>query len=504
VNFRIFAFSTSRAFLACLALASSLGQIGECHAEPARERAQEDQEYTAEANPRPAGMPLAPLPEAPSLELPEPRPEAALALAGILTRLTADDAALRQRAAEELYEAKADWVSPTARKLDALADSADREEMDRLLTRIRDKTRRGSADAAKADYLDAALELAAPRDKAWQDLVRLLALGRVLEAIGGAAASRELVRMYVRFDLLRVDVQRRLDRIGDPALGALIETTRHPAPKIAEWAKRQLSLRGKAIPQEAVRTTDPSVLAAVLVALGRVGDPETARLLISFAGTDRLEVRNAARQALVLLGESAAWQLREAFLDTTGRNAPRDWTWKRLARELFTEFDRTRLAQVYEIYEQALAAHKKGDLVAMKQGFDRVLTQSPLFEGRETMAELYLEFAERQPEPAREAEDALRRAERIAHDEGTRARVVSRLLLLRARELEKRGFWDRSLVERASTLDPDNAAARAALSAPPPGSAGLGSAPRYLLAITVSVLALGGAFWVLWTARKRA
>jgi HEAT repeat protein len=122
------------------------------------------------------------------------------------------------------------------------------------------------------------------------------------------------------------------------------------------------------------------VLAAVLVALGRVGDPETARLLISFAGTDRLEVRNAARQALVLLGEAAAWQLREAFLDTTGRTAPRDWTWKRLARELFTEFDRTRLAQVYEIYEQALAAHKKGDLVAMKQGFDRVLTQSPLFE----------------------------------------------------------------------------------------------------------------------------
>jgi hypothetical protein len=215
-------------------------------------------------------------------------------------------------------------------------------------------------------------------------------------------------------------------------------------------------------------------------------------------------VRNAARQALVLLGEAAAWQLREAFLDTTGRTAPRDWTWKRLARELFTEFDRTRLAQIYEIYEQALAAHKKGDLLAMKQGFDRVLTQSPLFEGRETMAELYLEFAERQPEPVTEAEDALRRAERIAHDESTRGRIVSRLLLLRARALEARGFWDRTLVERASALDPANTAAQAALSNVPAGTAGLGAAPRYLLAIAVSVLALGGAFWVLWTARKRA
>jgi hypothetical protein len=77
-------------------------------------------------------------------------------------------------------------------------------------------------------------------------------------------------------------------------------------------------------------------------------------------------------------------------------------------------------------------------------------------------------------------------------------------LLLRARELEKGGFWDRTRFERASTLDPDNAAARAALSSTPAGSAGLDTAPRYLLAITVSVLALGGAFWVLWTARKRA
>lgn len=480
-----------------------LAQAAEKDARAGDGRSQGDKEYTAEANPRPAGMPLSPLPEVPTLEMPEPRPEAVAALEGILKRLVAADAADRERAASELYEAKADWVAVAARKLDILADSANREAMDRALTKIRSKARQAAAAGGKGDYLEAALELAAPADKPWQDLVRLLGLGRALEAIGSPSACRELVRMYVRFDLVRLDVQQRLDRVGDGALPVLIETTRHPAPKVAEWAKRQLSLRGKAIPQEAVRTDDSGVLAGVLLALGRVGDPETARLLISFAGTERLEIRNAARQGLVLLGESAAWQLREAFQDTTGRTAPRDWTWKRLARELFTELDRTRLSRVYEIYEQALLAHKKGDLASMKEGFDRVLTQSPLFEGREAMAELYLEFAERHPDPPGPAEDALRRAERVAHDEATRKRVQSRLLVLRAHTLEKRGFWDRTLVERAVELDPDNVAATQALRAPSAGSSGWNAGPRYLVAITVSVLALGGVAWVLWTARRR-
>lgn len=480
-----------------------MGYASPASAGEGKGRRDDDREYTAEANPRPAGMPLSPLPEPPSTELPEPRPQAVEALGGILTRLTGTDALARERAAQELFEAKPDWVSAASRKVDSIAESADRSDMERLLMRLRDGRRKGTDEGPKADYLDLALERAEPEQKAWQGLVRLLALGRVLEAIGSTGACRELVRMYVRFDFLRIDVQRRLDKIGDPALAALIETTRHPAPKIAEWAKRQLSLRGKAIPQEAVRSDDPSVLASVLVALGRVGDPETARLLISFSGTDRLEVRTAARQGLVLLGESAAWQLREAFLDTTGRTAPRDWTWKRLARELFTELDRTRLAQVYDIYEQALAAHKKGDLVAMKRGFDRVLTDSPLFEGREAMAELYLAYAEAHPAPADEAEDALRRAERVAHDDALRHRIQSRLSMLRAQSLAEAGFWDRTLVDRARALDPENAEAEGALPRPGASPSKMSAVSRYLVAITVSVLALGGVGWILWTARRQ-
>src|SRR5690606_13261501 len=107
-------------------------------------------------------MPLSPLPAPPSLELPEPRPQAVEALNGILTRLIDQDAVTRERAARELYEAKADWVAATARKIDQLAESADRRELDRVLTRARDAARKAPDDGSQPDYVDMALLVAQP------------------------------------------------------------------------------------------------------------------------------------------------------------------------------------------------------------------------------------------------------------------------------------------------------------------------------------------------------
>lgn len=463
----------------------------------------DDKEYSAEAAPRPSGMPLSPLPEPPKLELERPRPLALQALDGVLERITSPDPLVRERAAQELLEGKPDWVSAVAKRVDTVAEHADREAMSRVLGRVRDKARAAGASSntpGDADYLGFALGSAEPQSKPWRDLVQLLALARVLEALESTPAARELIRIYVRFDFMRLDVQRRLERMGESAIPALYEAKRHPATKVADWAKKQLELRGRAVPQEAVRVRDPEVLSDVLLALGRAGELDAARLLVSFAGSDRHQVRLAARQALTLLGEASAWQLRDAYQDLTGKAPPRDWTWKRLARELFTELDRTRLANVFQRYEQALAAKEKGDLVAMKEGFDAVLAESPLFEAREEMAPLYLEFALRHPEPRQRALGALRRAERISHDEALRRRIESRRVLIEAELLEEQGLHDRALYERAASLDPKNT--RAAREAPGQ-SGGLGPVARYALALTVVGLSLGGAGWVLWTARRR-
>jgi hypothetical protein len=140
---------------------------------------------------------------------------------------------------------------------------------------------------------------AEPNNRAWQDLVRVVAMSRMLCHAGGIQAARVLIGVYVRFgEFLRVDTQLQLEKMGGSAVAALIEARHHRAEKIAHWAERQLDGLGKAIPGEAVNTTDYQVLADVLRAYGRVRDPDAARIVISFANSERTQVREAARQAI--------------------------------------------------------------------------------------------------------------------------------------------------------------------------------------------------------------
>src|SRR5690606_16490021 len=62
----------------------------------------EDQEFRAEAPDRPSDMPLAQLPEAPSIRLGAPRPEALEAIDLLLDRLVSPEAVIRERASRSL------------------------------------------------------------------------------------------------------------------------------------------------------------------------------------------------------------------------------------------------------------------------------------------------------------------------------------------------------------------------------------------------------------------
>src|SRR5690606_27376570 len=101
-------------------------------------------------------------------------------------------------------------------------------------------------------------------------------------AIGTVSAVRQLIHVFVRFEFLRIDTQLQLDKLDEKSLAALIETTRHAAPTVAEWAKRRLDFVGKAIPSEAVRVSSSDALADILRAYGRLKDPDAARLVLSF------------------------------------------------------------------------------------------------------------------------------------------------------------------------------------------------------------------------------
>ncbi|MCC6217071.1 MAG: hypothetical protein IT376_19590 [Polyangiaceae bacterium] len=417
-------------------------------------------------------LPLPPLPRPAPLAPPESTPATLAEVDRLLERVSGPDAATREEAARELREAPPAWVGAIRKRVDDLAGSADRGAMRALLERARKKAlaqlrARAKAAGEKApaapEWMAMLVEHAEPEKPAYVALARLVALTRMLVAIDTVEAARELVEVHVRFgELMRVDVQVQLEKMGDRSLAALLEARRHRAEKIGRWADRQLDARGKSVPGETVRVEDPRALADVLRAWGRVRDPLAARIVISFASSERAQVREAAREGVALLGEAGVHALRDAYEDTVGRRAPREWTWERIARELFAELDRMRLAEPYARFEAAQAALEARDWVAARQALDAVLAHGPNFGQRATLAAAYTSIAVAffDSDPAA-ALDAAGRAERLAEDETLRAKAASLRLTLEATALLANGVADATLVERALELDPANERARA-------------------------------------------
>jgi tetratricopeptide (TPR) repeat protein len=415
------------------------------------------------------------LPAVPTLERARPTAAELEELDALLARFKSDDASVRETAVREILEVRPALVAAIDARMNQIADSADRNEMGRTLEEIRKRARQAVLERMRLegkrgklttpDYLEMVTEHARPKSKPWQDLVSVLALSRMLTQIGSVDAVRELIDVYVRFgEFLRVDTQLQLEKLGEKAVAALLEARRHKAEKIGRWAERQLDALGKAIPSEAVQTPDHQVLADVLRAYGRSRDPDAARIVISFANSERAQVREAARQAVAMMGEVSAWQLRDSYETTVGKKPPRDWSWERTARELFGELDRLRLARVHRLFDEGLTAQQAGNLEQMREAFDKLLAQSPMFERRGEMASGYLAYADQLGEDRREAAiDSLRRAERIATEPAVKKRAQSRLSTLEGEQLLTRGIADQVLFRRALELDPDNRRARDAL-----------------------------------------
>jgi hypothetical protein len=416
-----------------------------------------------------SARPLPELPLVPALE--PPRPDAAdLAdVDGLLGRLLSQTESEREQAIRELLEATPKQVSAIRFRVSSIADSADKDAMKRLMLKARREALKELADREESeksnegvDYLARLSASAEPSSEAWRNLISVLGLCRMLEAVGTVEAVRGVIEVYVRYgEFLRLTVQRALARLGDKAIPALIEAERHPAEKISKWAARQLDMLGKAIPSEAVTIADQAVLADVLRAYGRTRDLEALRIVASFANSERAQVREAARQAIALFGESGAWQLRDSYENVVGKKPPRDWGWERTARELFAEFDRLRTAEGEKLLEQARAARARGDLPAMKQRLDALLARHPHPEGHREVAAAYVSYAQQHADIARaDAIAALRKAERL--DPQLKA-AQSLRLTLEAEQLDARGIADLTLLERARELDPHNARAAALL-----------------------------------------
>lgn len=460
------------------------------------------------------------LPELPTLspiKLPPPKAEELAELDAMLGRTTSGLQSERETALRELLEAPEDWVPAIAHRIGALADRVDKQRLKRLLEKHRTDARSalmkartpGAQGSETPDYLGIVTSHADPKSEAWRDLTHLLVLSRLLKTIGTVEATRALIEIYVRFgEFMRVDTQRQLTELGDRAVAGLIEASAHPAKKIRTWALRQLDLLGKAIPGEVVQTEDVRALADVLRAYGRVRNPDSARLLVSFARSERSEVRLAARQGVALLGETAHWQLREAYQDTVGTPPPRDWTWQRTARELFFEFDRARQMAVERDFQEGETAREREDFATMRAAYDRVLSRNPHFDEREALASGYYRFADRfasdlDTEKRAAALDAAQRATRLTALPALRAEAQSLALSLEADRLLTQGVADPTLLERAIELNPANEHARRILGRiEHPGDLTHDVGNRYRASLAIGLVALLATVVIAWRRRR--
>lgn len=431
----------------------------------------EEPERPEPAPPPASRAELPPLPEPPSRKLEAPTPEQLQLLDQLLRRLRDGDPNTRRMALSEVTDVDESLVAAIGARLDREGDSADRARMKALLLAIRkdarsaiEKRMRAAGDKGEVetpDYLEMVVSHDDTSHDAWASLVNVLALSRMCVHMKTTPAIRTLIHVYVRFDFLRIDTQLQLDALGDHALPALIEATRHPAPKIANWASRQLDALGKAIPGEAVQVEDPAVLADVLLAYGTIKDPDAARVVLSFSNSERSQIRQAARSSIAQFGEVANWQLRDFYENLLGERPPREWPWDRTARELFRGLDEMRLEEVYRHYDAGLAALEAGNHAAMVEAFDQVLLLDPDFTPRDRLVQGYLAYAEANLfETAPEVDEALVRVARLAEAEPTRRHANSLLLTRQAKRYSEQQFADRSLLERALELDGSNERAR--------------------------------------------
>ena len=468
--------------------------------------------YAASSSAEPpvkSGDRLPELPTIPSVEVARPAPADLEELDARLTKLCSSDETERDTARREALEVDAKSVNAIRFRLASGAESSKHDELKELLLKIRKKGRDDARDEDQEgghrgrvktpDYLEMASEHAEPHSKAWCSLISVLAESRMLAQIGSVEAVRGLIDVYVRYgEFLRVDTQLQLEALGDRAVPALIETRRHPAEKVAKWAARELDTLGKAIPSETVQTPDLQVLADVLRAYGRVRDPDAARIVVSFANSERYQIREASRQAIAMFGEVGAWQLRDTYEDVVGKKPPRDWNWERTARELFGEFDRLRSAEVSKLYEAGAAAHAKGDLEGMRKAFDQVLTRSPDYPKREELASAYLEYAQMAATASpSNALSALRRVERLGKGTDVEKTATSLRLTLEAEALAATGIADRTLLSRALEANPKNSRAKDGLARFEHGEIKADDSSRYYAAGAIGLAALGGILVVL-------
>jgi hypothetical protein len=252
-----------------------------------------------------------------------------------------------------------------------------------------------------------------------------------------------------------------IERAGLHALPALLELRGHSSPSVRRWANRGVRLLKMGEPAKATALADSHLVSKVILAYSDPLDFKALPVIKRFLNDERMEVREAARQAMGRFGRNAIWQLREACLEATGKYADNSWAPDRVALELYAALDRPAIEQAGELLTRGLSAFVSGKLQTMKQCFDRALVIHPELERAPEMAPGYAALGAGllEKDDLEGAAAAYSRALRLAPRSAKARTWRGQLAFIRSEQRLRGGVADLEGYQEALQLDPGNQAA---------------------------------------------
>lgn len=386
-------------------------------------------------------------------------------LARIARRLGDAQAPVRKNAARQLSQLGPDALGSIERRLKQLAGQ--RPPLDAALTAMtRFRTIQGSTRADDNVDLAKGIEPVLAQQRS-RDLLRMaepLLYLRALERMGTPEAADVIVSQLFALEdkVWRWESHRTLQRLGAVMLPAMWTHQSHEqrwVRKFCRWGIDKLGLRN---PGLAVQQDNPQVLAGVLRAYGDTLHFPAMPSVVAFVGSSKASVRQAARYAVERFGRNAIWQIREAYLNATGKDADPNWGHKQALRELYAWHDRPRIERAQLAARKATTALDAGDLHAASRALDAALAAEPHGRSSTDFAALYARLGALQLE--RKAADALpafRRALRLAPGHARAAAWRAQVEYLQGQRRLAAGLVDVGAYRAAAQLNPahDRAAA---------------------------------------------
>lgn len=391
-----------------------------------------------------------------------------LELSSLARSLASPEPATRRTAFESLSTLGPDALRAIAARLSALSQQPlDREGVLAAWSAFR-KIQGVSAPDAPVDLAQGVLPaLEKSRAPAMVLGGELLAFLRALEAQKSPEASELIVSRLLSLEpkLFRYEGRRVRERLSVLLIPALIRHQNHVKPSVRAFCQESLAALSITSPGRAVQQDDVVLLSAILRAYGDTLNFEAMPVVVSYVTDERSEVQAAARAAVQRFGRNAIWQIRERYLNATGKEADPNWGHQRLLSELYRLHDEPKHRAFEAELARAKSALDREDHALARAALDGALRTTPSAADAQRAAPLFAQLADHALE-GHQVETALtlyRRALRLDPSGSDEHRLRARISYLEGELRLAQGVLDLKSFERALELDPSFAPAEAAL-----------------------------------------